>query len=211
MQAHIRYLTEVQLPTAEALFRLRYYEEIETGEAYLAFLLGDLQDSWSNPPLLRLHSACATGDIFGSLRCDCQAQLHASMRKIAVEGRGLLLYLPQEGRGIGLAGKIRAYKLQEDGYDTIEANERLGYPVDARDYTTAIAVLQELQITHARLLTNNPDKIESLRESGIKVERVPLEIEPVASNITYLQTKRERMGHLLSTLWETKSDVDTVS
>jgi 3,4-dihydroxy 2-butanone 4-phosphate synthase/GTP cyclohydrolase II len=204
MQKRIRLLSETQLPTADALFSLRYYEEIETEQAYLALLLGNLQDCYHHPPLLRLHSACTTGDIFGSLRCDCQAQMHAALRAIAHEGRGIFLYLPQEGRGIGLAGKLQAYKLQEQGYDTVDANERLGYPVDARSYTSAVAILQEMQITHARIMTNNPEKIEALRESGIRAERIPLEIPPTANNISYLQTKRKRMGHLLTVLPETK-------
>jgi len=204
MQPLIRLLSETQLPTQEALFRLRYYEESATGEAYLALLLGDLAQSQDGPPLVRLHSSCTTGDIFGSQRCDCQAQMHSAMRAIAQEGRGMLLYLPQEGRGIGLAGKLQAYTLQEQGYDTVDANQHLGYPIDARDYTTAIAILQEMQITQVRMLTNNPDKIEALQTHGIRVERVPLEIPPTASNFFYLQTKRERMGHLLQHLPEAK-------
>ncbi|EFH80799.1 GTP cyclohydrolase II [Ktedonobacter racemifer] len=207
MQSSINLLSETQLPTREALFRLRYYEESMSGEAYLVLLLGDLEQSQDNPPLLRLHSSCTTGDIFGSLRCDCQAQMHAALRAIAQEGRGIFLYLPQEGRGIGLAGKLQAYKLQEQGYDTVDANQHLGYPVDARSYTTAVAILQEMQITHARLMTNNPEKIEALQAHGIHAERVPLEIPPNASNIFYLRTKRERMGHLLTILPERK-DID---
>lgn len=207
MQSSINLLSETQLPTREALFRLRYYEESMSGEAYLVLLLGDLEQSQDNPPLLRLHSSCTTGDIFGSLRCDCQAQMHAALRAIAQEGRGIFLYLPQEGRGIGLAGKLQAYKLQEQGYDTVDANQHLGYPVDARSYTTAVAILQEMQITHARLMTNNPEKIEALQTHGIHAERVPLEIPPNASNIFYLRTKRERMGHLLTILPERK-DID---
>lgn len=204
MQQTIRLLTDIQLPTKEALFRLRHYEECVSGEAYLALFLGDLTESQDQPPLLRLHSSCTTGDIFGSQRCDCQAQMHAALQAIAEEGRGIFLYLPQEGRGIGLTGKLRAYKLQEQGYDTVDANQHLGYPVDARSYTTAVAILQEMQITHARLMTNNPEKIEALQAHGIKTERVPLEIPPTTSNFAYLQTKRERMGHLLQSLPETR-------
>ncbi|EFH81035.1 GTP cyclohydrolase II [Ktedonobacter racemifer] len=204
MQQIIRLLAEIQLPTQEALFHLRHYEECASGEAYLALLLGDFTGSQDQPPLLRLHSSCTTGDIFGSQRCDCQAQMHAALRAIAKEGRGIFLYLPQEGRGIGLAGKLQAYKLQEQGYDTVDANQHLGYPVDARRYTTAVAILQEMQITHARIMTNNPKKIEALQAHDIKTERVPLEIPPTASNFAYLQTKRERMGHLLHSLPETR-------
>ncbi|HEU5376060.1 MAG TPA: GTP cyclohydrolase II [Ktedonobacteraceae bacterium] len=202
MYTPIRLISEVQLPTALALFRLRHYEESETGQAYLALLLGDLQASADQPPLVRLHSACATGDIFGSLRCDCQAQMHAALRAIAGEGRGLLLYLPQEGRGIGLTGKLQAYELQEQGYDTVEANEHLGYPADARDYTATIAILQEMQLTRMRLMTNNPAKIEALRASGLHIERVSLEIPPTERNRFYLQTKHRRLGHLLDMAFE---------
>jgi 3,4-dihydroxy 2-butanone 4-phosphate synthase/GTP cyclohydrolase II len=141
-----------------------------------------------------------TGDLFGSQRCDCQAQMHAALHLIATEGRGALLYLPQEGRGIGLAGKLQAYVLQEQGYDTIEANERLGYPSDARTYTHAVEILRDLGITSARLMTNNPTKTQALREGGLAVERVPLEIPPTMDNIRYLQTKQQRLGHLLTSL-----------
>ncbi len=197
---HVSCITETQLPTADAVFRLRHFQHIETGEPYLALVLGDLHDCQQKPPLLRLHSACATGDIFGSQRCDCQAQMHAALREIAREGRGMLLYLPQEGRGIGLSGKLQAYLLQEQGYDTIEANTQLGYPVDARSYSCAIEILREMDITHVRLITNNPEKTQALVDSGIAVERVPLEIPPTASNIRYLQTKQQRLGHLLTSL-----------
>jgi 3,4-dihydroxy 2-butanone 4-phosphate synthase/GTP cyclohydrolase II len=204
-------LTETQLPTPDTTFRLLHYRELETGRDYLALLLGNMryephqsiQDGPSGqeqPPLLRLHSSCITGDIFGSQRCDCQAQMHAAMRMIAAEGRGMLLYLPQEGRGIGLAGKLQAYLLQEQGHDTIEANEQLGYPVDARTYDSAIEILHQLNVTHARLLTNSPAKIQALIEDGITVERVPLEVAPTTKNIRYLQTKRLRLGHLFSSL-----------
>ncbi|HET8844637.1 MAG TPA: GTP cyclohydrolase II [Ktedonobacteraceae bacterium] len=204
MQQIFRFLSETQLPTKEALFHLRHYEECASGEAYLALLLGTFEESQKHPPLLRLHSSCLTGDTFGSQRCDCQAQMHAALQAIVREGRGVLLYLPQEGRGIGLAGKLHAYKLQEQGYDTVDANQHLGYPVDARSYTTAAAILQDLQIERARLMTNNPEKIAALQAHGISIERVPLEIPPTASNFAYLQTKRERMGHLLQNLPETK-------
>lgn len=204
MQQLVHLLSEIQLPTREALFRLRHYEECASGEAYLVLLLGSLAESLDYPPLLRLHSSCVTGDVFGSQRCDCQAQMHAALQAIAQEGRGIFLYLPQEGRGIGLAGKLQAYKLQEQGYDTVDANQHLGYPVDARNYTTAVAILQDLQIKQARLMTNNPEKIAALQAHGISIERIPLEVPPTTSNFAYLQTKRARMGHLLQRLSETK-------
>jgi 3,4-dihydroxy 2-butanone 4-phosphate synthase / GTP cyclohydrolase II len=196
----ISLLAETQLPTPEATFRLLHYRELETGRDYLALVLGDISDEQAQPPLLRLHSACMTGDLFGSQRCDCQAQMHIALHMIAAEGRGMLLYLPQEGRGIGLAAKLQAYTLQEQGWDTVEANERLGYPVDARTYTSATAILRACNVTRARLLTNNPAKLQALVEAGITVERIPLKTAPTAENMRYLQTKQARLGHLLTSL-----------
>jgi 3,4-dihydroxy 2-butanone 4-phosphate synthase / GTP cyclohydrolase II len=193
-------ISRTELPTPEATFQLLHYREIETCRDYLVLALGDLREQQERPPLLRLHSACMTGDLFGSQRCDCQAQMHAALHVIATEGRGVLLYLPQEGRGIGLAGKLQAYMLQEQGYDTIEANERLGYPYDARTYAHAVEILRDLGITSARLMTNSPAKMQALREGGIVVERVPLEIPPTHDNLRYLQTKQQRLGHLLTSL-----------
>lgn len=196
---YVHLVAETQLPTQDATFQLRDYQDSVTGQHYLALFLGDSTDNLDNPLLLRLHSACATGDIFGSQRCDCQAQLHDALHTIAQAGRGMLLYLPQEGRGIGLTAKLQAYALQDQGYDTVDANTKLGYPVDARTYNTAIAILHEMQINTVRLLTNSPKKIRALTEAGIQVERVPLEISPLASNEKYMQTKQQRLGHLFST------------
>ncbi|GAC1651818.1 MAG: bifunctional 3,4-dihydroxy-2-butanone-4-phosphate synthase/GTP cyclohydrolase II [Ktedonobacteraceae bacterium] len=193
-------ISETQLPTSAATFRLLHYREIEAQRDYLALMLGDLQEQQETPPLLRLHSACMTGDIFGSQRCDCQTQLHTALQAIAAEGRGLLLYLPQEGRGIGLGAKLQAYRLQEQGCDTVEANERLGYPADARAYIYAVEILRDLGITSARLMTNSPTKMRALQEGGIDVERVPLEIPPTTHNLYYLQVKQQRLGHLLASL-----------
>ena len=193
-------IAEAQLPTSGATFKLLDYQEIATGQHYLALVLGDLQGPQKHPPLLRLHSACTTGDIFGSQRCDCQAQLYSALQIIAAEGQGLLLYLPQEGRGIGLGAKLQAYALQDQGYDTVDANTQLGYPVDARSYTTAIEILRTLHISHVRLMTNSPHKVQTLTEAGIIVERVPLEIIPNASNTQYLSTKYLRLGHMLTPL-----------
>jgi 3,4-dihydroxy 2-butanone 4-phosphate synthase/GTP cyclohydrolase II len=198
LDQRVSLISETQLPTPEATFRLLHYREIDTGLDYLALLLGDIHAQPQT--LLRLHSACTTGDIFGSQRCDCQAQMHAAMRAIAAEGSGMLLYLPQEGRGIGLAGKLLAYRLQEQGDDTIEANEHLGYPVDARTYSSAVEILHGLDITSVRLMTNSPTKIQALRDRGIAVERVPLEIPATRDNHYYLQTKQLRLGHLLASL-----------
>lgn len=193
-------VSETSLPSPEATFRLVHYREVASGLDYLALLLGEVREG--APTLLRLHSACMTGDLFGSQRCDCQAQLHAALRTIAAAGHGALLYMPQEGRGIGLSGKLQAYGLQEQGYDTVEANERLGYPADARNYQSAVEILRDLGITSARLLTNNPAKIQALREYGIGVERVALETSPTEDNKQYLQTKRQRFGHLFTELSE---------
>ena len=191
-------IAEAQLPTARATFRLLHYRELATWQDIHVMALGDLRDADSPPPLIRLHSACMTGDVFGSQRCDCQAQMQCALDRIAQEGRGALLYLPQEGRGIGLTGKIQAYMLQERGLDTIEANERLGYPIDARNYHAAIAILHALGINSLRLLTNNPHKVQAVTQGGIAVERIPLEIAPTINNSHYLATKQQRMGHLLN-------------
>jgi 3,4-dihydroxy 2-butanone 4-phosphate synthase / GTP cyclohydrolase II len=191
-------VADTQLPLSEAQFKALAYQEINEQRQYIALTLGKIDDTQPEAPLVRLHSACATGDIFGSQRCDCQAQLHASLHAIAVAEQGLLIYLPQEGRGIGLAAKLQAYALQDQGFDTIEANEKLGYPIDARDYSIAIEILRDLNVSRVRLLTNNPKKIQALTNAGISVERVPLEIEPTTDNVHYLQTKLERMGHILT-------------
>jgi 3,4-dihydroxy 2-butanone 4-phosphate synthase/GTP cyclohydrolase II len=191
-------VAQTQLPLPEAKFKAFAYQELDGQEQYMALTLGNIDDPQAEAPLVRLHSACATGDIFGSQRCDCQAQLHASLHAIAAAGRGILIYLPQEGRGIGLTAKLQAYALQDQGLDTVEANEKLGYPSDARNYTIAIEILKDLNITRARLLTNNPQKIQALADAGISVVRAPLEILPTADNMRYLQTKFERMGHMLT-------------
>jgi 3,4-dihydroxy 2-butanone 4-phosphate synthase / GTP cyclohydrolase II len=193
-------VAQTQLPLPAGLFSISDYQEISTGKQYLALHLGDIQEKQSSPPLLRLHSSCSTGDVFGSQRCDCQAQLHSALQAISDEGRGLLIYLPQEGRGIGLAAKLQAYTLQDQGCDTVEANEKLGYPIDARSYTTAIEILRSLNITHVRLMTNNPQKIQALTDAGFIVDRVPLEVQPTINNLKYLQTKQQRLGHLLTSL-----------
>jgi 3,4-dihydroxy 2-butanone 4-phosphate synthase / GTP cyclohydrolase II len=198
LDQRVSLISETQLPTPEATFKLLHYREIDTSLDYLALLLGDIHAQ--SQTLLRLHSACTTGDIFGSQRCDCQAQLHAAMRTIVAEGSGVLLYLPQEGRGIGLAAKLLAYRLQEQGDDTLEANEHLGYPVDARTYSSAVEILHDLDITSVRLMTNSPTKLQALRDRGIAVERVPLEIPATRDNHYYLQTKQLRLGHLLASI-----------
>ncbi|QBD83799.1 3,4-dihydroxy-2-butanone-4-phosphate synthase [Ktedonosporobacter rubrisoli] len=191
-------VSKTELPTDIATFQLQDYLELASGQHYLALILGDLRESSTQPPLLRLHSACTTGDIFGSRRCDCQAQMQAALQAIAEDGRGMLLYLPQEGRGIGLSAKLQAYTLQDHGYDTLDANEKLGYPVDARSYATALDIIRHLGITHARLMTNNPRKLQAFTEAGLNVERVALETSPTEANIHYLRTKQQRLGHMFT-------------
>jgi GTP cyclohydrolase II len=183
------------LPTAYGQFELRAYEV--GGVEHPALLLGEPSDE--PPPLVRLHSECLTGEAFGSLRCDCGEQLDAGLAMIAAEGRGCLLYLRQEGRGIGLVNKIRAYHLQDGGMDTVEANLALGLPADGRDYGAAAAVLRELGITRVRLITNNPAKLAGLASQGIDiVERVELQPSLNPTNAPYLRTKASKMGHLIS-------------
>jgi 3,4-dihydroxy 2-butanone 4-phosphate synthase/GTP cyclohydrolase II len=170
------------------------YETPEHKE-HVVLTLGTIDDG--RPVLVRAHSECLTGDVFGSSRCDCGEQLADSLRFLQEQGRGVLLYLRQEGRGIGLANKVSTYALQEQGLDTVEANLALGLPEDMRDYRVAAEMLLDLGVRRARLLTNNPAKIEGLERYGVEVvERVPLKISPNPSNLAYLQTKREKMGHL---------------
>lgn len=191
----LEHLATAKLPTAEAEFVMSVFRGRD-GKEHLALVLGELQAG--SPPLVRLHSECLTGDALGSLRCDCGPQLQQAMRLIAAEGRGVILYLRQEGRGIGLGNKIRAYALQDEGADTVEANHQLGFPDDARDYRLAVALLRLLGVTRLRLLTNNPRKIASLEKDGIEVvDRVPLMAGENRHNAGYLAVKRERLGHLL--------------
>jgi 3,4-dihydroxy 2-butanone 4-phosphate synthase/GTP cyclohydrolase II len=169
------------------------------GTEHMALVLGDLTDG--EDVLIRVHSECLTGDVFGSLRCDCGAQLEAAMALIAAEGRGVVLYLRgHEGRGIGLLGKLRAYQLQDHGSDTVDANLELGLPVDARDYTTGAQILADLGVQSMRLLTNNPDKVAGLGRYGLDVTPVPLPVPVTAYNLRYLAAKRDRLGHTIENL-----------
>jgi GTP cyclohydrolase II len=198
----LRQIADISFPTRWADFRLLAFagtDDREAGnEAYvetgLALVLGDIR---SSPPVVRIHSQCTTGDVFHSLRCDCHDQLHLALRVIAEEGAGVLLYEHQEGRGIGLREKLRAYALQDKGLDTIEANLRLGHSVDLRDYALAVDILQFLEIRSLRLMTNNPQKIEAVVSSGIDiVERLSADVPVGPHSARYVTTKRERLGHL---------------
>ena len=185
-----------QLPTPFATFIMHGFLDEETGKEHVALTLGDVADG--QPVLGRLHSECLTGDALFSQRCDCGAQLEAALRAIATEGRGVLLYLRQEGRGIGLLNKIRAYELQDGGADTVEANERLGFGADQRDYAICQPMLEHLGISAIKLMTNNPRKVKALEGFGVRVaERRPLEIGLNPHNRKYLATKAGKLGHML--------------
>jgi 3,4-dihydroxy 2-butanone 4-phosphate synthase / GTP cyclohydrolase II len=195
----VRRVAEATLPTDHGNFDAYVFESVLDGEQHLALVYGDLTVA---PPLVRVHSECLTGDVMGSLRCDCGPQLQTALAKIAAEGSGIVVYLRgHEGRGIGLGHKIRAYALQEDGRDTVDANVELGLPVDSREYGIGAQILVDLGVTDMRLMTNNPSKYGGLEGFGLNiVERVPLESRPTPFNIDYLRTKRERLGHLLEGL-----------
>jgi len=185
-----------ELPTQAGEFRIYGYRNRVTGEEHVALVMGEIDPE--QPVLVRVHSQCLTGDVFASRRCDCGAQLEAAMQLIASEGRGVLLYLLQEGRGIGLFNKLRAYELQDQGEDTVEANVHLGFKADPRDYGTGAQILADLGARRLRLMTNNPKKFTALRGFGLEiVERVPLEVPPTDSSRPYLETKKNKMGHLL--------------
>jgi GTP cyclohydrolase II len=190
-------IAEASLPTRCGLFRIAIYRQLETGEEATVLYCGSIEGR--RPMLVRLHSECLTGDTLGSLRCDCGEQLDASLAMLAAHGRGILFYLKQEGRGIGLADKVRAYALQDEGLDTVDANRALGLPVDGRSYELAADILHHLGLNRIRLVTNNPTKRRALELLGIRVvERVPLEVKPNPVNHRYLRTKMERMGHMLN-------------
>ncbi len=192
----VKKVTDVHLPSAYGDFRLHLYESaLNPAEHHLALVKGSL--AGEEPVLLRIHSECLTGDTLGSLRCDCGDQLHSALQRVEEAGRGVVLYLRQEGRGIGLANKILAYRLQDEGKDTVEANEALGFKADLREYWFAAQVIKDLGIRSVRLMTNNPGKVQGLIEHGIKVaERVPLVMEANPINEKYLRTKRDKLGHI---------------
>ncbi len=192
----VRRLAMARLPTDYGDFDIHVYKSF-FGPTHVALVRGEI--GGGENVLTRVHSACLTGDIFHSARCDCGAQLHMALQRIAEEGRGVLLYLDQEGRGIGLANKIRAYALQDEGFDTVEANERLGFAADSRDYRAGVRVLRALGVRSTRLLSNNPRKLSGVTGDGLSIsERLPIEIPSSASSLRYLKTKKDKLGHLLS-------------
>jgi 3,4-dihydroxy 2-butanone 4-phosphate synthase / GTP cyclohydrolase II len=198
--SQIERIAQTRMPTVHGTFDAHAYRDTVTGGEHVALVIGDVRDG--APVLVRVHSECLTGDTFGSLRCDCGPQLRAAMTAIAVNGRGVVLYLRgHEGRGIGLAHKLRAYELQDAGRDTVDANLELGLPADARDYGTGAQILADLGVRSLRLMTNNPTKLAGLEGYGLRVvDRVPMPVRPHPENIRYLRTKRDRMGHALPNL-----------
>jgi len=192
----VQQVASADFPTRWGKFRIYGFRGDFNGrsEEAVAVVMGDVR---SSPPLVRVHSQCLTGDVFGSLRCDCRQQLELALSMIAAEGAGVLIYEQQEGRGIGLMAKLQAYELQDAGLDTVEANERLGFKADQREFEMPAQILKSLGISEVRLLSNNPDKVAALERGGIKVvERVPCEVSPSVHAEEYLRTKKEKLGHL---------------
>lgn len=195
----IRFIESSKLPTPWGMFEIHGFEDTDTEKEHIALTMGDVASG--EPVLARIHSECLTGDALFSLRCDCGAQLQAAMHRIALEGRGVIFYLRQEGRGIGLLNKIKAYRLQDKGADTVEANEQLGFGADMRDYSILNHMLDHLHIQQVKLMTNNPKKVEALEQLGITVsERIPHQKGRNPHNIKYLETKKGKLGHLLDEL-----------
>jgi 3,4-dihydroxy 2-butanone 4-phosphate synthase/GTP cyclohydrolase II len=192
----IQKVAESRLPTEIGEFRIAGYRSLTSDEEFICLYKGEIDENI--PTLVRIHSQCLTGDVFGSIKCDCGPQLQRAMELIEKEGRGAIVYQQQEGRGIGIINKIRAYALQDEGADTIEANELLGLEIDLRKYDQCVEVLRDLGLKKVKVLSNNPEKINAMRDGGLEiVERVPIEFKPSKSTIKYLTTKKLQMGHLL--------------
>lgn len=190
-------IATAKLPTRFGDFKIAGYRSLNSDEEFVVLYKGEMRKDV--PTLVRIHSQCLTGDVFGSIKCDCGPQLHKAVELIETEGRGAIVYQQQEGRGIGIINKIRAYALQDEGADTIEANEKLGFEIDARNYQQCAEILFDLGLCKVRVMSNNPDKILALKEAGLQVvERVPIEVEAQESAAHYLKTKKEKMGHLLN-------------
>ena len=187
------------LPTSRGDFKIAGYRSLTSDEEFVAIFKGELDANV--PTLVRIHSQCLTGDVFGSIKCDCGPQLHQAMEMIEAEGRGAIVYQQQEGRGIGIINKIRAYALQDEGADTVEANEQLGFAVDAREYQQCAEILFDLGLCKIRVMSNNPEKLKALEEAGLKVvERIPIEIQTKDPAAHYLKVKKEKMGHLINSV-----------
>lgn len=185
-----------KLPTKYGDFKIAGYRSLTSEEEFVLLYKGEMDGEV--PTLVRIHSQCLTGDVFGSIKCDCGPQLHSAMQMIETEGRGAIVYQQQEGRGIGIINKIRAYELQDQGADTVEANEELGFEIDARDYQQCAEILFDLGLCKVRVISNNPDKLAALESAGLKiVERIPIEIDVEPPAAHYLKTKKEKLGHLL--------------
>jgi len=188
-------IATANLPTQIGQFKIAGYRSLNSNEEFVVLFKGEMQKNI--PTLVRIHSQCLTGDVFGSIKCDCGLQLRKAMELIEEAGRGAIVYQQQEGRGIGIINKIRAYALQDDGADTVEANEELGFVVDAREYQQCAEILFDLGLCKVRVMSNNPDKIKALKKAGLKViERVPIEVESEEPAAHYLRTKKEKLGHL---------------
>jgi 3,4-dihydroxy 2-butanone 4-phosphate synthase/GTP cyclohydrolase II len=192
----VQRVATAKLPTEIGDFQIAGYRSLTSDEEFVVLFKGEMQPDV--PTLVRIHSQCLTGDVFGSIKCDCGPQLHRAMEMIEAEGHGAIVYQQQEGRGIGILNKIRAYALQDEGADTVEANEKLGFEVDAREYQQCAEILFDLGLCKVRVISNNPDKLRALEEAGLTVvERIPIEIETQEPAAHYLKTKKEKLGHLL--------------
>lgn len=196
-QISVEKVAVAELPTVVGNFKIAGYRSLNSNEEFVVLFKGEMNTE--TPTLVRIHSQCLTGDVFGSIKCDCGQQLHKAMELIEEEGRGAIVYQQQEGRGIGIINKIRAYALQDEGADTVEANEELGFAVDARHYEQCAEILFDLGLCKVRVMSNNPEKIKALEEAGLQiVERVPIEVEIEEPAAHYLKVKKEKLGHLLN-------------